>query len=77
MRCDLRTFNECACPVGVCHQQPNAIPVPLIRPVCKDFAMFLGAATIITIATLLAVSETEKHLAAIDRENQENLSWRK
>ncbi|UFS83171.1 hypothetical protein LPB79_13035 [Rhizobium sp. T136] len=74
--CHLRDHRECDC-TGTC-QQVVAIPAPYIHAVWKDFAMFFGAAIVITVATFWAVSEAERQFAIQDRINQEQVSsWKK
>jgi hypothetical protein len=51
-RCDLKTYGECACGPGDCHQQPKAITAPVHRASIKDTlatAIVIGA-----IATIIA-----------------------
>ncbi|MCS0459498.1 hypothetical protein [Rhizobium favelukesii] len=74
--CQIRDHHECGCAAGTC-QQVVVTPAPVMHAVWKDFVMFFGAAMVITVATLCAVSETEKQFAKIDQVNQEQITWRK
>ncbi len=71
MRCDLRTYGECDCRVGSCHQQPR-IQAPVITFSWRQHAITIGfgfAVAAITFVSLAPYEQQLKTSALIDQEN--------
>ncbi|WP_040677415.1 hypothetical protein [Rhizobium mesoamericanum] len=74
MRCDLRTYRECACPVGTCQQQRKAIPAPVIHPTNRDMLALFGCAVVVFLSFALVGAPEMERAAKV---NQEQITWRK
>lgn len=73
-RCDLRTYLECACPAGRCHQQPQT-RAPVSTPslgVTLSAAIVCGAIIAFIVFVSVPSAKAEFHRQAL--ENQENIS---
>ncbi|MBD9455188.1 hypothetical protein IB244_27300 [Rhizobium sp. RHZ02] len=74
MRCDLRSYRECGCPVGTCQQQPT--PVPTIAARRGDFIRIFTSAVVVTLVAYWALNEADKgfHRQQLDRQEQEHVA---
>ena len=70
MRCDLRTYRECGCPVGTCQQQPT--PVPTIAARRGDFSRVFASAVVATLVAYWALNEADKSFHADQLKHQED-----
>lgn len=75
MRCDLKTYGECACKTGECHQQPRAITAPVSMPSIKFSLAVIGFGLTMMAIAFISLSAADRQFHRQQLEQQEQIVW--